>query len=137
METGDSGLAFKCTLRYKRRTECENDIPHTIVGQTADGTVVCSGKGLVDKGTDSVDLGPLAVDPDHQGKGYGRELLEALESLAKHPQLSVVSCRTDVLAIYLKRGYVITKSEPVANIIPRNRLTRTDLEMHQMKKAST
>ena len=106
------------------------------MGQTEDGTVVCSGKGLVDKGTDSVDLGPLAVDPDHQGKGYGRELLEALESLAKHPQLSVVSCRTDVLAIYLKRGYVITKSEPVANIIPRNRLTRTDLEMHQMKKAN-
>ena len=100
VETGDSGLAFKCTTRYKRRTECENDVPHTIVGQTEDGTVVCSGKGLVDKGTDSVDLGPLAVDPDYQGKGYGTKLMDFAESLAPIQQVGVVSCRSDVMPIY-------------------------------------
>ena len=41
-------------------------------------------------------LGPLAVDPKYQGKGYGRSLLEELEGLASTQELDCVSCRTDV-----------------------------------------
>ena len=69
---GDSGNGFvrKSTDRYKDRAECYMDIPHTIVG-TLDGTVICSGKGLVDKASDSVDIGPLAVDPAVHTKGWG------------------------------------------------------------------
>lgn len=136
VETGDSGLAFKCTNRFKERSECQEAIPHTIVGTLEDGTIVCMGKGQVDKVSDSVDLGPLAVDPDYQGKGFGRELLEALESRATHQELCVVSCRDDVLEIYRKRGYVIFKTVPVTDIIPLDRLTRPDLKMHLMKKVN-
>ena len=43
-----------------------------------------------------MNLGPLAVDPKYQGKGYGRSLLEELEGLASTQELDCVSCRTDV-----------------------------------------
>ena len=43
-----------------------------------------------------MNLGPLAVDPNYQGKGYGRSFLEKLEALASTQELDCVSCRTDV-----------------------------------------
>ena len=52
--------------------------------------------GEIDKKRDCVNLGPLAVDPKYQGKGYGRSLLEELEGLASTQELDCVSCRTDV-----------------------------------------
>ena len=54
-------------------------------------------KGEIDKKRDCVHLGPLAVDPKYQGKGYGRSLLEELEGLASTQELDCVSCRTDVM----------------------------------------
>ena len=135
VETGKTGLAFKCTPRYKYSATCALDIPHTWIGYLKEsGKIVCSGKGQIDKTNDSVSLGPLAVDPDHQGKGYGRALLEHLEGLATHQELYYVSCRTDVKEIYEKRGYVVTKSHPVTDFIPLDRLTRRDLQMIKMVK---
>ena len=92
------------------------------------------GKGIVNKDKDSVTLETLAVDPEYQGKGYGSALFEHLESLAKHQDLFVVSCRTDVISLYQKRGYVVTKSQPVTDFIPKDRLTRHDLDMITMVK---
>ena len=132
---GNSGNGFvrKSTDRYKDRAECSMDIPHTIVG-TLDGTVICSGKGLVDRAADSVDIGPLAVDPAHQGMGFGKMLLDCLENLASHQELSTISCRPDLLNYYRRRGYVTTKTVPITDIIPLENLTRPDLRMHLMRK---
>ena len=145
IEIGNTGLAFKYTPRYRYAVPssldtflldtCAPDIPHTWIGYLKeDGRVVCSGKAEIDKIKDSVSLGPLAVDPDYQGKGYGRVLLEFLEGLAKHQELYCVSCRTDVKTMYEKRGYVVTQSNPVTEFIPSDRLTRKDLQMMKMVK---
>ena len=90
---------------------------------------------------DIVNLGPLAVDPKYQGKGYGKTLLEKLESLATNQELHCVSCRTDVLAIYKKRGYVIVETTPMAEVIKRNvpdlselTVTRKDISVHTMMR---
>ena len=133
---GDSGLAYATanTDRYNDLKQCERDTPHIILGTLDTGTIVCCGKGLVDK--DCVHIGPLAVDPCYQGRGFGTQLLEALESLAAHQELSVVSCRTDVLKVYHRRGYVITKTLPVTDVIPLERLTRPDLKIQVMKKVN-
>ena len=49
----------------------------------------------------------LFVLPEHQGKGYGRALLEFAEStiLAQHPQI-VLDASLPAKAIYLKRRYI-------------------------------
>lgn len=133
---GDSGLAYATawTDRYRNRSQCQKDVAYTIVGTLEDGSIVCSGKGQVNLSSDSVDIGPLAVDPDYQGKGFGRQLLDILESLASKQVLWVVSCRTDILELYHRRRYVITKTVPVTDMIPLDRLTRPDLKMHKMER---
>ena len=52
------------------------------------------------------DIGPLAVASSHQGQGLGSRILAALE--AEHPVtgVGVVSCRSDILPWYDKRGYI-------------------------------
>ena len=52
------------------------------------------------------DIGPLAVAASHQGQGLGSRILAALE--AEHPMtgVGVVSCRSDILPWYDKRGYI-------------------------------
>ena len=50
-------------------------------------------------------LGPLGVSPDMQGYGIGRVLLDYAESLHRVTEVDVVSCRTDLLPMYEKRGY--------------------------------
>ena len=162
VETGDTHLAFKRTprlvefkkglrptksklallsCRYRNTSLCLSDIPHTLLGFLQDGTIVCCGKGEVDRTRDIVNLGPLAVDPKYQGKGYGKTLLEKLESLATNQELHCVSCRTDVLAIYKKRGYVIVETTPMAEVIKRNvpdlselTVTRKDISVHTMMR---
>ena len=133
IEHGNTGLAFKCAPRYSCKEECLMDIGHTLVG-TLQQKIVCSDKAVVDEATDVVEIGPIAVDPKHQGKGYGRQLLEKLEGLATHQQLKCVSCRTDILVIYQRRNYTITQSQPITDYIPKSALTRTDLQMYTMKK---
>jgi GNAT superfamily N-acetyltransferase len=52
----------------------------------------------------------FAVDPDVQGKGIGRQLLETCERRAKHAGATELACSMaepdrDLLRFYLKRGY--------------------------------
>ena len=56
--------------------------------------------------TGVADIGPLAVAASHQGQGLGSRILAALE--AEHPMtgVGVVSCRSDILPWYDKRGYI-------------------------------
>ena len=55
-------------------------------------------------------------------------MLDFAEGLAPIQQVGVVSCRTDVMPIYEKRGYVIVQQDPIVDHIPLKALTRTDIE---------
>ena len=60
--------------------------------------------------------------------------LDYLESLASHQDLCTISCRPDLIEFYRRRGYVLTKTVPVTDIIPLENLTRPDLKMQFMRK---
>ncbi len=50
----------------------------------------------------------LAVHPEHQGKGYGAKLMDAVENKAREKvTLGVPSCRQDVIPFFLRRGYKV------------------------------
>jgi ribosomal protein S18 acetylase RimI-like enzyme len=58
-------------------------------------------------------IGMLAVNPEHQGTGLGRAMMQAAESFLRTSgcsvaELSVVSVRTALLPLYRKLGYVET-----------------------------
>ena len=55
------------------------------------------------------EIGPIAVHPDHQGKGVGRQLMTTVESRGKGGKCTVgiVSCRTDVIPFFEKMGYEV------------------------------
>ena len=55
------------------------------------------------------EIGPLAVHPDHQGQGIGAQLMETVEHRGRNDKCTVgiVSCRTDVIPFFIKRGYKV------------------------------
>lgn len=74
------------------------------------------------KQAEQVCLGMLAVNPPLQGGGIGKQLLEAAEQAAKQnwgvnkSVMSVISCRSELIAFYERRGYRrtgVSKSFPV------------------------
>ena len=69
-----------------------------------------------------------------QGMGYGGELLDFAESTRPKSQVYVVSCRTDILPWYEKRGYKEISRCPAESIIPQETLTRDGLEMIKLQK---
>ena len=56
------------------------------------------------------EIGPIAVHPDYQGKGVGKQLMTTIESRAKGGKCTVgiVSCRTDVIPFFEKLGYEVS-----------------------------
>jgi ribosomal protein S18 acetylase RimI-like enzyme len=64
-------------------------------------------------------FGMLAVDPAHQGLGFGRMLAQAAESHCRdrgcrHIDIAVLSPRAEIVPFYNKLGYVETAREPFA-----------------------
>ncbi len=56
----------------------------------------------------AVEVIVLAVHPEHQGKGYGAKLMDAVENKAREKvTLGVPSCRQDVIPFFLRRGYKV------------------------------
>jgi ribosomal protein S18 acetylase RimI-like enzyme len=59
-------------------------------------------------------FGMFAVDPQQQGGGIGKHILNAAEQIAAHDlkasvmQLSVLPTRTELIAYYQRRGYALT-----------------------------
>jgi len=70
--------------------------------------------GLTDKGNGLVYLGFLTVDPDLQAAGLGRALLAEAERIAVTRfgatliEMTVIVQRTELIAYYERRGYVLT-----------------------------
>ena len=56
------------------------------------------------------EIGPIAVHPDYQGKGVGRQLMTTVESRAKGGKCTVgiVSCRSDIIPFFEHMGYEVS-----------------------------
>ena len=61
-------------------------------------------------------------------------MLNFAEGFAPISQVEVVSCRTDLIPIYEKRGYVEVGRRPLEEYIPEEHLTRRGLQMVIMQK---
>jgi GNAT superfamily N-acetyltransferase len=59
-------------------------------------------------------FGLFAVDPQRQGAGLGKHILQMAESYARETmgvkklEMMVIGLRTELIAFYLRRGYTIT-----------------------------
>ena len=102
IELGNTGIAFKNANRFlsvQEALDLKNDLHVAKIGNQIVGVV-----GITTMNKSSI-LGPLGVDPEFQGYGIGRALMDFAESKHRATEVGVVSCRTDLLPMYLKRGY--------------------------------
>jgi GNAT superfamily N-acetyltransferase len=66
-----------------------------------------------DQGDGRSYLGMLCVDPAHQAAGLGRRLIAAAERTARDKfgarimEMTVIDCRSELIAWYERRGYVM------------------------------
>lgn len=80
------------------------------------GCVVIADEGVRD-GERIAYLGMLTVDPDLQGGGYGRALVDEAERHAREAlgaaviEMTVIKQRTELIAWYLRHGYADTGRE--------------------------
>ena len=58
-----------------------------------------------------MEIGPIAVHPEFQKQGYGSKLMDTVERRgnASKCTVGVVSCRTDIIPFFEKRGYKVRK----------------------------
>ena len=57
-----------------------------------------------------MEIGPIAVHPEFQRQGLGSKLMDTVEGRSNAGKCTVglVSCRTDVIPFFEKRGYVVS-----------------------------
>jgi N-acetylglutamate synthase-like GNAT family acetyltransferase len=113
---GDSsrrGWTTEADLLDGQRTdaaEVESVLDDLIVAEQDGDLVGCCTLLL---GQDHAHFGMFAVRPALQGGGVGSRLLGHAEALAQehgvaHVEMTVISTRTELIAFYLRRGYVET-----------------------------
>lgn len=94
-QMADDGFMLKRS-KYKIVTMLAN----FLVAETEDGVLVGCG-ALVPLWTDSAEIMSLAVDPNAQGRGVGRRIVEALLDRAKElgfPEVITLTYQTDFFA---------------------------------------
>jgi ribosomal protein S18 acetylase RimI-like enzyme len=85
-----------------------------LIGEDAGALAACV---YVELSGDRGYFGLLAVDPDRQGRGWGREMVDAAEQHARAAgciamDLSVVNLRTELPRFYDRLGYTETGTAP-------------------------
>ena len=91
---------------------------------------------------DSMHLNMLAIHPELQSYGIGKYMMNAVEKKTKDSNISkvvltVISCRSELVSYYERRGYSMngTKHRFPAYDDPRFGIPkRDDLELHEMEK---
>jgi ribosomal protein S18 acetylase RimI-like enzyme len=72
---------------------------------------------IADQGDGTAYLGMLAIDPDRQAAGLGRQLIHAAETMAARlfgtatMEMTVIRQREELIAYYERRGYARTGEE--------------------------
>lgn len=87
---------------------------------------------ITDKGEGRAYLGMLTVNPDLQGAGLGRKLVDGAEAFARETlrarvmEMTVIKQRQELVAWYLRHGYADTgREEPFPLDDPRFGLPKT------------
>lgn len=141
MEIGKSGLAYRKCDKYKLKDQTRKHLDDMWVAREGRKIVGCV-RSVSHNGV--TEIGPLAVLPDYQGQGIGAKLMDAVEHRGRNDKCTVgiVSCRTDVIPFFIKRGYklMVTKSvEEMGKLYPDDLgekvITRTDIEFVILMKA--
>ena len=89
-------------------------LPRSLYGVhiTVNGTVIGMGR-VVGDGALNFDIVDVAVDPDFQGKGFGRIIMENIMNYLEReaPKGSYITLIADVPALYAKFGFRLTRPE--------------------------
>lgn len=138
VETGDSGIGFKCVNRLTSREDALTYLSDLwILREAESGSIVgCVFAKLEAKedGSPYVYIGLLAVKVGNQGRGIGSKILDIVELFAPVAQMVVAECRSDLIPFYMKRGYVKVGTRPILDVIPATSVTRPDLQMIVLEK---
>jgi len=117
-DSGDGGVGFKKTDRLDTLDDALEMLATSTVTVATDarGRIVGAMSHLV-KDDGWLYFGPFAVDPSAQGAGVGRALLQHVEQLARSRgchglEITVVNCRSDILPMYERLGFVEVGTEP-------------------------
>ena len=117
VETGTQGVAFKKTPRLDAVADVEAMMAaETLVKATRGGALV-GAMAYSFTGAGYCYFGPFAVDRRAQGAGVGRALLRHVEAVARGRsarglEITVVCCRSDILPMYIRDGFVEVGEEP-------------------------
>ena len=65
VETGNTGVSFKCARRFETLPDAQNQLKYFHVLEE-NGKIVGGVKTRMKENADVVIIGPVAVDPDHQ-----------------------------------------------------------------------
>jgi ribosomal protein S18 acetylase RimI-like enzyme len=88
--------------------------PAQILLITEQGGVTVGCVSLTARGDGLVYLGLLCVDPTRQAAGIGKAIIAAAEKVAREQldadriEMTVIDCRTELIAYYERRGFVRT-----------------------------
>lgn len=124
--TADDAPAIKAMVdaAYSKYIERMNDLPAPMKADYRELAATGNLYALRDEGgmrgavllsiePDSVKVSNLVVDPQSQGKGYGRALMEFAEQLAHRLNLPALTLFTNIhmrenIALYTKTGFIET-----------------------------
>ena len=112
-------LKFFTTERIDLNEMREHLEKGTFLIAEADGRL--AGCNYVELRGDAGYFGLLSVDPDHQGNGFGRKLIEQAEDFCRKAgcslmQIRVLNHRTELPPFYEKLGYGVTSVEEVEQV---------------------
>lgn len=99
----------------------EKGLPNSLYGVqiVIDDKVVGMGR-VVGDGALNFDIVDIAVDPDYQGRGLGRKLMEAIMVYLKAnaPKGAYITLMADVPALYLKFGFEYARPHSEGMVLP-------------------
>ncbi|WP_223669875.1 GNAT family N-acetyltransferase [Kangiella shandongensis] len=95
-------------LTPRPRAAAEKGLPHSLYGVhiIVDDKAIAMGRVVGDGGL-NFDVVDVAVDPDHQGKGLGRQVMQYIMAYLDReaPSGAYITLMADVPELYLKFGF--------------------------------
>ncbi|MDP1663988.1 MAG: GNAT family N-acetyltransferase [Methylobacter sp.] len=144
-ESSQQGWTTEADLLAGRRTETKEIL--SLISSDDSMFLLCKaeaeliGSVHLQKQGELVCFGMLAVSPSLQGKGIGKQLLLAAELTAQQTwavsksAMSVISCRSELIAFYERRGYRRTGVSKAFPVNPELWMPKvTDLRLEILEK---